>query len=356
MERLAFAGVAAGESAGQQRVAWGAMPPEEGQRRVRVPRRGVASRARVTGQRRRDRAASTGFAPWAKTAQAPSGSSSNRRRRWNGIPSSSKPWCSTLTAWRRYHLVGHAIKTGTRRRFAFQQVSSRCPACPVFAHTALSLRAQTIVDVAMAQQSLQAAFGAAVNGKTIVWALWPPTPRGRQDVAVGDSVLFRFTATQKRGIPGVVTDRDDDTYTVRTLNGAFKGVLQGRLLKFELKQGQEVDCVHGSGTLLELKSEQCRVKVGDSEFVLHRLAVLPLHEPETGFNKNATFDLMKRKCGTALIHLDILTGEAATRRGGEGDVQIDFPRLVACRSALLRCHAVPAPVMFASSLSPPALF
>jgi len=222
-----------------------------------------------------------------------------------------------------------------------------------FAHTALSLRAQTIVDVAMVQQSLQAALDAAEGGQTIIFALWPPTPRGRQEVAVGDFVLFRFAASQKRGIPGIVTELEHDRYTVWTLNGVFKGVLQGRLLKFELVQGQEVDCVHGRGTLLELNLEKCRVKVGDCEFELHRLAVLPSHEPGTGFGKNATVDLMKRKCGTALVHLDILTGEAATRRGGERDVQ---SRLVACRAALLRCHAVLAPVMFASSLSPPALF
>jgi len=140
-------------------------------------------------------------------------------------------------------------------------------------------------------------------------------------------VLFRFSATQRHGIPGIVTGLENGHYTVRTLNGVFTHILQGRLLRFELRAGDKIDCEHGSGVVVRLDDQRCRVKVGTAEFLLDRLAVLPCIEPRTGEDDNATVNLMRRTCKTALVHLDILTGEAreaATKRTKRGiDIRLD---------------------------------
>lgn len=164
----------------------------------------------------------------------------------------------------------------------------------------------------MILQSFIAAAKAVAEGIVLLIGLWPSTPRGRRDIAVGDDVLLRVSAAQERGIPGRVMEIDpiDGSYTVRWLDGTFKGVLKGRLLKFKLEVGDEVLCVHGKGLLVSMSKDECAVDVSGTVYKVERLAVLPSTEPHTGFDRNPTVELMIRKCGFKFVHLDFLPGAA----------------------------------------------
>lgn len=172
----------------------------------------------------------------------------------------------------------------------------------------------------MILQSLKAAVKAVVSGKPVVIGLWPSTPRGPRDIVVGDDVLLRVSATQDRGVPAKVTALVNGAYTVRWLNGTFTGVLKGCLQLYKLEEGAEVECVHGAGRLTKIGEDECEVEVGGTLHKIERLAVLPATEPHSGFDKNATIELMRRKCGITLVHLDFLPGPS--REGARERVHV----------------------------------
>ena len=164
----------------------------------------------------------------------------------------------------------------------------------------------------MILQSIAAAVAAVLRGETVIGALWPPTPKTVGAVYVGDHVLCRTFATQMRGVPGIVTKIEDSGYTVRCFDKTLSNLLPGRLMKWSLLNGDNVDCAYGRGVVTKVGVATCHVNVGGTTYVLNRLAILPVEEPGTGFSENATISLMLRSCGKALVHVDILTG------GGRG--------------------------------------
>lgn len=168
---------------------------------------------------------------------------------------------------------------------------------------------QTVVDVPMFWQSFEAAERDIEVNKTVLFGLWPSTPRGRIHITVGDNVLIRLSAVQERGVPGRVVALRAGSYTVRCLNGTFEDVLEGRLERVVFRKGDKVSCAHGTGELLAIDKDTCRVAVKGTEHIVDRLAVLPCNEIDSGYANNATVRLMERTCGETMVHCDILPGE-----------------------------------------------
>lgn len=164
----------------------------------------------------------------------------------------------------------------------------------------------------MIQQTVEACLQSIRDQQTVIAALWPPTERGRIDVAVGDCVLFRFSILQDKGILGMVVACREGEYTIRLGIGLFSGVLQGHLQRVKLELGQEVDCEYGRGTLCSFDDSHCTVQVGANCHRVSLYSVIP-DDPKTGYDKNATDDLMRRHCGLRLNYVDALPGRDPPR-------------------------------------------
>jgi len=170
---------------------------------------------------------------------------------------------------------------------------------------------QILVDYAMMLQMLEAAKNASGHKRGIVAGTWPSTPKGRLDIKKGDRVLYRASPRQKRGVPALVTSvTEDGLYDLAFYrHERVTGVLEGRLLRFDLQVGDSVECAFGTGTLFSTNELKCTVDVGGTLHTIHHLAVVPCCEPHTNFNKNPTMDLMLRTCRTTLCFVDIFAGE-----------------------------------------------
>ena len=163
----------------------------------------------------------------------------------------------------------------------------------------------------MMLQMLDAATNASGQKRGIITGTWPSTPKGGVDIKKGDRVLYRASPRQKHGVPALVTAVTHDGLYDLTIHHhePVTGVLQGRLLKFDLQVGDSVKCAFGTGSVYSIGELKCMIDVGGILHSIHHLAVAPCREPHTRFHENPTMDLMRRTCHTTLCFVDVFPGE-----------------------------------------------